>query len=114
MRGTWLRKAGSTTPSMAIVFVHGILSDNEKCWLHENGAYWPDLLASHEPLNKVGIYDFTYQTSIFSGSYSLGDVVSALKEKPRAGRSDCGEQDHLRRSQYGWHRRQTLRRPTAR
>jgi len=65
---------------MVVVFVHGILSDNEKCWLHANGTHWPNLLAGHGPLSDVGIYEFTYQTGIFSGSYSLGDVVDALKE----------------------------------
>jgi pimeloyl-ACP methyl ester carboxylesterase len=74
------QKGGESTPSMAVVFIHGILSDSDKCWLHSSGAYWPDLLAGHQPLDKVGIYDFTHQTGIFSGSYSLGDVVDALKE----------------------------------
>jgi pimeloyl-ACP methyl ester carboxylesterase len=65
---------------MAVVFVHGILSDNEKCWHHKDGAYWPTLIADHAPLSEVGIYEFTYQTGIFAGSYSLGDVVDSLKE----------------------------------
>lgn len=72
--------ASAATPSIVVVFVHGILSDNEHCWQHENGAYWPNLLAGYEPLNKVGIYEFTYHTGIFSGAYSLGDVVDSLKE----------------------------------
>jgi pimeloyl-ACP methyl ester carboxylesterase len=78
MKGTWLRRAGATTPSMVVVFVHGILSDSEKCWLHDNGTYWPKLLIEHDSLGEVGLYKFTYQTGIFSGSYSLGDVVNAL------------------------------------
>ncbi|MFI0847670.1 esterase/lipase family protein [Mesorhizobium sp. IMUNJ 23232] len=80
MQGTWIRKISTATPSVAVVFIHGILSDNERCWRHRSGAYWPDVLADHEPLSGIGIYEFTYQTGIFSGSYSLGDVVSSLKE----------------------------------
>lgn len=80
MRGNWLRRPDTATPSTAVVFVHGILSENEKCWLHANGTYWPRLLAERETVSKIGIYEFTYQTGIFSGSYSLGNVVEALKE----------------------------------
>ena len=78
MRGVWRRRIGVTTPSVAVVFIHGILSNNEKCWLHPNGTYWPDLFARHDAFSTVGIYEFTYQTGVFSGSYSLGDVVDAL------------------------------------
>lgn len=78
MRGNWLRKTGVATPHLVVVFIHGFLSNNKECWLHDNGAYWPRLLASHEPLHDVGIYEFTYQTDVFSGSYSLGDVVDSL------------------------------------
>ena len=80
MRGTWVRRHGGTTPLVTVVFIHGILSDNEKCWLHKNGTHWPSLFADHEALRDVGIYEFNYHTNFFSGSYSLGDVVDALKE----------------------------------
>jgi Alpha/beta hydrolase family len=80
MGGSWVRREGNTTPPVIVVFIHGILSDNESCWLHTNGTFWPSLLAGHSPLSTVGIYDFTYHTNVFSGSYSLGDVVDALKE----------------------------------
>ena len=29
-----------------MIFVHGILSDGEKCWSNSNGTYWPDLLSA--------------------------------------------------------------------
>jgi hypothetical protein len=62
------------------VFVHGLLSDGEVCWTHKNGTYWPALLKDVKELQALGIYVFSYQTSVFSGSYSLSDVVDALKE----------------------------------
>jgi pimeloyl-ACP methyl ester carboxylesterase len=80
MQGVWIRRGDAATPSMAVVFVHGILSSNEACWRHENGSHWPTLLAEHPPLADVGIYAFTYQSAVFSGSYSLGNVVDSLKE----------------------------------
>ena len=77
MKSEWLRKPTSDT---SVVFVHGILSSGETCWQHENGSYWPELLNQESDLAGLGIYVFTYQTGIFSGSYNLGDAVDALKE----------------------------------
>ena len=80
MQGVWRRRPGGEGPSTVVVFIHGILSSSETCWLHENGTCWPDLLAQQTDLANFGIYEFTYQTGIFSGSYSLGDVVDSFKE----------------------------------
>ena len=41
---------------------------------HENGAYWPTLLSEEPTLSDLGIYVHTYQTSIASGYYSVGDA----------------------------------------
>jgi pimeloyl-ACP methyl ester carboxylesterase/O-acetyl-ADP-ribose deacetylase (regulator of RNase III) len=80
VKGRWIRKLGETTSPIAVVFVHGILSNGEECWLHQNGTYWPNLLSMHETLGDVGIYEFTYHTGFFSGSYNLGNIVDALNE----------------------------------
>lgn len=80
MKGTWIKELGDTASPVAVVFLHGVLSDGEACWRHENGTYWPELLSNHQTMADVGIYEFTYHTNIFSGSYNLGDVVNALKE----------------------------------
>lgn len=77
MQGEWINKPqGDTT----IVFVHGILSSGEKCWLNDNGSYWPELLRKQDGFDKTGIYVFTYNTGIFSGNYSIGDTVDSLWE----------------------------------
>lgn len=80
MRGEWLRRP---TAGTSVVFVHGILSSGEVCWRHANGSNWPELLKQEPELESLGIYLFSYQTGIFSGSYSLGNVVDALKEHMR-------------------------------
>jgi len=79
MDGKWIRKP---TGQLSVVFVHGILSGAE-CWRHSIGTYWPELLESEERLAAAGIYIFNYKTGFFSGSYSLGDVVDALREALR-------------------------------
>ena len=80
MPAPWIRKPQDGTSA---VFVHGILSSGEACWRHENRTYWPDLLKAEPELASLGIYVFTYQTEVFSGSYRLGDIVDALKENMR-------------------------------
>src|SRR5436190_6179345 len=83
MRGVWLREPTSAT---SVVFVHGILSSAESAWRHRNGAYWPTLLHEDTGAHGLGIYVFTYNTGIFSGSYSVGDAADALKEHMRLDR----------------------------
>lgn len=78
MQGEWLRKPKDGT---TVVFVHGILSSGETCWQNENGTYWPELLKDEPKLSDIGIYVYTYETDIFSGTYSLNDVVDDLKER---------------------------------
>lgn len=80
MKGEWVRESKN---GMTVVFVHGILSSAETCWKHENGIYWFKLLEQNAELQETGIYTFSYNTGIFSGSYSLNDVVDALKEHLR-------------------------------
>src|SRR6266571_1122287 len=88
MQCEWIREPKGAT---AVVFVHGILSTGDTCWRHEEGGYWPELLKNEPGLEALGIYVFTYQTGIFSGSYRLGDVVDALKEHMRLdGLFECG------------------------
>jgi pimeloyl-ACP methyl ester carboxylesterase len=78
MKGDWLR-----TPKgdCSIVFVHGVLSSGESAWRNTNGAYWPQMLAETPSLSSVGIYVYEYRTNVFSGRYSLSDVVDDLKER---------------------------------
>jgi pimeloyl-ACP methyl ester carboxylesterase len=83
MRGEWLGRPKEKT---SVVFVHGILSSGDSCWRSTKGSYWPQLLEEVPYLKALGIYVFTYQTGIFSGSYSLLDVVDALKEHMRLDR----------------------------
>lgn len=76
MKGNWVRKSSSGT---TIVFIHGVLSNSETCWLHENGTYWPELLSIETQISNFGIYVFSYKTGYFSRTYGLEDVVRAFE-----------------------------------
>lgn len=78
MEGEWIKRPKDG--EAVVVFVHGILSSGDKCWLHPEGGYWPWIVAYDPGLSDLGVFNFTYQTGIFSGTYSLGDAVDALKE----------------------------------
>jgi hypothetical protein len=78
MHGEWIRKPGGDA---AVVFVHGILSSGETCWRNDNGAFWPELLKNQTAADGWGIYVYSYETGIFSGTYSLNDAVDDLKER---------------------------------
>ncbi len=80
MKGEWLRRPQN---GVAVIFLHGVLSSIESCWRHENGAFWPDLLMDTAETQQSGVYVFAYRSTIFSGTYRLGDVVDALKEQMR-------------------------------
>jgi hypothetical protein len=69
--------------SCAVIFIHGILSDGERCWKHENGTYWPELLASWDQSKSLSIFVYTYESDIFSADYSLDDVVDDLTHRLR-------------------------------
>lgn len=83
MNGERIRNAGAET---SVVFVHGILARQKRSWRHPNGTYWPELLAQEKDFQHLNIYVFSYRTGIFSGSYQLGDVIDALKERMRLDR----------------------------
>ena len=76
MQAKWIRKPTGDT---CVIFLHGILSSGEACWRHSNGSYWPTLLSDEAELTSLGVYVFTYQTGVFSGSYRLSDIVDALR-----------------------------------
>jgi tetratricopeptide (TPR) repeat protein len=67
------------TKSIAIIFVHGILSD-EGAWRHQNGNFWPDYVLQDPELDGIGVYIFNYKTGVFSGSYQLYDAATYLRE----------------------------------
>lgn len=77
MHGEWVRKSSG---GVTAIFVHGFMSSGEKCWRNENGVFWPDLLRDEPGMSAIGIYVFTYQTGVFSGSYRVSDIVDALSE----------------------------------
>src|SRR4051794_11251940 len=77
MEGT--RVAGGDL-QVAADFVHGFLSSGETCWKHADGAYWPRLIATDSKLSHIGVYVFTYRTTLLSGTFRIGNVVDSLKE----------------------------------
>jgi pimeloyl-ACP methyl ester carboxylesterase len=74
----WLREPNDR--DTVVVFVHGIISGGIQCWSDDHGVYWPALLAQDGTLKDIGVFVFSYRTSLFSKTYSVSDVVKSLKE----------------------------------
>jgi hypothetical protein len=77
LRGFGLHQIQRPRSDTSVVFVHGILSGGEAAWGQPS---WPELFASDPELKDVGVFVFSYQTTLSSRTYSIGDVVDALRE----------------------------------
>ncbi|GGZ58146.1 alpha/beta hydrolase [Paraglaciecola chathamensis] len=85
--GEWFRKTESDT---VVIFIHGLLSNTQKCWANtETGSFWPTLLAAKPDIQQIqrtpaladiSIYTFEYLTTINSSNYSIQDAVELLSE----------------------------------
>ena len=77
LRGFGLHQIRKSRSDTSVLFVHGILSEGEAAWGQPS---WPDLITKEPQLRDLGISVFSYQTSLSSRTYSIGDVVDALRE----------------------------------
>ncbi|EJK2182164.1 hypothetical protein V8N70_003158 [Vibrio parahaemolyticus] len=82
MRKGWIRNDSSNT---VIVFLHGLMSDSEKCWLDKKSkTFWPELVARDPRFNGIDIYLASFYTSVDSNDYAIqhcaDEVLSALRE----------------------------------
>lgn len=71
----FVRNLGDDSP--LIVFVHGVLSDSDKCW-GENGGRWPEIAAGDSTLKDWSIVLVDYHTAVNSGKYSVSDAAISL------------------------------------
>lgn len=63
----------------AIVFVHGVLSDNNSAWYNETSeAYWPSLIAEDPTFKDAAIFLGGYPTQIISNEFGLDAAVDTL------------------------------------
>ncbi len=62
-----------------IVFVHGVLSSSESCWLNTSTkAFWPDLVRQDPSLGDSALYLAGYYTAFDSTDYSIADCAREL------------------------------------
>jgi tetratricopeptide (TPR) repeat protein/pimeloyl-ACP methyl ester carboxylesterase len=72
---TWYLYSNS---DIAIVFVHGFLSNSADCWQNPNGAFWPDLVAHDSVFSNADIFLGGYFTSLSSRAYDTVEASKAL------------------------------------
>lgn len=77
LRDFGLHELRKPEADLVIIFVHGVLSGGEAAWGQPS---WPELVANEPDLQDAGLFVFTYQSTATSRTYSIGDVVDALRE----------------------------------
>lgn len=58
-------------PEITYIFIHGLMSDSEKCWTNDNGTFWPDLIKAKPEFGNGSIFLSGYHTDINSGIYDI-------------------------------------------
>ncbi|WP_164483765.1 MULTISPECIES: alpha/beta fold hydrolase [unclassified Polaromonas] len=66
-----------------IVFIHGLLSSSNTCWMNANGQFWPDLVMGDPVFQNSSVYLAGYHTSVDAGLYDAAqcaqEVFSSLR-----------------------------------
>ena len=67
-----------------LVFLHGVLSDSQGCWLYEDrkdpvkNCYWPALIESDKRFNGISAYLAGYYTAPDSGPYEIRNCADEV------------------------------------
>ena len=73
---SWFQVNKSPT---AVIFVHGILSSCNSCWLNKSaGAYWPEIVSKDERMVSPSIFLGEYPSKIKSGEFDAYDAAELL------------------------------------
>lgn len=73
----WVRKLASEDAPV-VVFVHGILSDANRCWKPKSGTGWPQLLSEDSALDAWSIYVAQYYSAIGAAGFSISNASQEL------------------------------------
>jgi hypothetical protein len=76
MSGKWTQQVPGPA---AVVFVHGVLSSGDGCWVNVNGTNWPALDA--QSAHELSVYVSTYRTGFDSGTFSVNDASDSVFEE---------------------------------
>src|SRR5438874_1962853 len=68
--------------AIALVFVHGVLSNSRSCWLNEDKkgkpVYWPWLVGTDKRLPSMDIFLGGYYTAVHAGDYDVRSSATEL------------------------------------
>jgi pimeloyl-ACP methyl ester carboxylesterase len=72
---TWYWRSNSDT---VFIFVHGLFSNANACWIAPNKAYWPEILKTDTRFGDPNIFLGGYYTKPTSGVYGIRDAADEL------------------------------------
>ena len=83
-----------TDSDTAIVFVHGIFSDSNRCWYYEDkedsslNRYWPNFILDDKRLENPSVFLGGFYTEFNSKTYSIEDCANELLQGLRTAAPD--------------------------
>jgi pimeloyl-ACP methyl ester carboxylesterase len=72
----YVRQANNS--NIAIVFVHGVLSDGLSAWTSRSGGYWPSMLTSDPAFNRADIFIYSYPTTLWA-KMSIDELAENMR-----------------------------------
>lgn len=77
---SWWYQVGE---DVAVVFVHGLLSNGTQCWTASTGAYWPELLKGDPETASYSLFVAQYYSGVDAGDYDVKQCARALFDSLR-------------------------------
>ncbi|AYM96449.1 hypothetical protein EAG14_10620 [Acidovorax sp. 1608163] len=72
----WIQYPDSA--EIAVVFVHGFLSNASDCWKGKSGHSWPDLIKADPKFKECAVFVSEYHTIANSGEYDIEQSTNEL------------------------------------
>ncbi len=60
------------------IFIHGLMSNRDKCWKDKNDMYWPNIISNDARLGNLSIYLAEYFTDISSGDFDFSECAKQV------------------------------------
>jgi hypothetical protein len=64
--------------NVVFVFIHGFLSDSEKCWTSKKGVFWPKLILNDKRFFRPSIYLADFFTATTSNDYGISECAKEV------------------------------------
>jgi pimeloyl-ACP methyl ester carboxylesterase len=72
----YVRQASNS--NIAVIFVHGVLSEGLSAWTSRTGGYWPSMLMSDPAFDQADIFVYSYPTALWA-KMSIDELAENMR-----------------------------------